>query len=469
MRTAATIFTLLFYLFSNNLFTQEEDKISSVFLPLKVSNKVIRDIIVKATPATQKIRGRTRTKKYSVTLNAVDKETAFTGNSITHNMRIKNGGGYYKTRGYTRVLGRRVYGPWVKFNIRNIRGNAQAKVSITLNNDYSLFANTTAKAKIDNIDVSGINATTLIRAFGLHTFKSDLTKSVNKELGKLNFRNKTNKIWEDLKKPIQLDENNYVLIEPLSFLYQDLSFGNDHLNLGLGLNFKVQTGNKEEAELWDPAGKLPNLIKVNALPQNTIDLNAKLNISLNTLEEQAKKHVIGQYITRKKKNGKIVKYAKVLDVTIDQSPEDQFDIQLGLNVKVLRPIFRKKKGFVYLNTKLDYNKENEELFVDDFKIDSQINSWLANNSLEFLANVLVYNKIKDKMKFDIDKELDKEKNKINAKLSENILLSDGIFLKGVLTDFEVGDIQTLEDIIAVDVNLKGNISIDVTKLNLGAL
>ncbi len=452
---------------NSNINAQTENS-SYVFIPIKVQNSEIRKLINSSTPPSIQLKDKTDTKRYDITLKISDGNTNFNGNKITHNIRFTDGSGTYGSRGWTKQpwpFKGKIWGAWVTLGCDNIRGNASANISTIISSDYNISTNSNFSAKIDNAKCEGVNVTSLLRAFGWHHFSDNISGQINQELKKIPFKSEIEKIWKNIQKPISIDSTTFILIEPKNLIYKDFMFDNSNLNLGVGIKFNAKTGNKEEANNWIPNKNLPNLEKISDLPQNNIDLNIPLKIEFQTIEKKAKENLIGQYIKVKNKKGKEKKYAKILDVTINNSSIDKYDLKLGLKVKILRPLFKRKKGFIYLHSKMVFDKSNETLYVDKFKIDAQTNSWLANNSIEALANFIVYNRLKRKMSFDLDKKLDEQKIKLNKVLESKIEISKGLNLSGVINDLDINEIKPLDSSLFLSFVFKGNMNVNILEIN----
>lgn len=461
--------TILLIGILTNLYSQTNSENESyVFLPIKVKNSEIKNIINSATPNSVQLKDKGDTKRYDITFKVNDVNTELGGNKIKHTLRLTDGNGTYGSRGYTNnpwPFSGRTYFPWVTLGCDDIRANANISISTTIEKNYTINSNSTYNAKIDNAKCESVNVTSLLRAFGWHHFSDNISKDINKELKKLPFKKEVEKIWNNIQKPINIDSTTYLLIKPKNLIYKDFSFDNSNLNLGVGLKFYATSGDQNDANNWNPNVILPNLEKISELPQNNIDLDIPLNIQYSSIEKKAKENLIGQYIKVKNKKGKEKKYAKILDVSIESSSIDKYDLKLGLKVKILKPIFKRKKGFIYLHSKMVFDKSEEKLFVDKFKIDAQTNSWLANNSIEALANLIVYNKLKKKMRIDLDKKIDEQKVKLNDKLKNKIEIVDGVNLSGVINDLEIKEIKPLNNSLYLSFLFKGNVNIDILEIN----
>lgn len=455
-----SLFCLIFQLQAQN------NESSFVFIPIKVNKQEIKKLIDSSTPESIKVEDEGSEKRYDITMKVLDVKSELSGNNIAHNLRFLDGNGTYGQRKYYgKVLGKKHYSPWVTFKCKDIRANAKVNILTTITESYQINTNVSYSAKIDNAKCQGINVTSLLKVFGAHHLTDNISADINKELNKLPFKEQVEKIWKDIQKPISIDSSTYLLLNPIKLVYKDFSFDDENLNLGVGLTFLAKTGNLEESNNWNPNLSLPNLKKISVLPQNNIDLNIPLNIEHKTIENLAKKKLIGQFIIAKNKKGKEKKYARILDVSIDNSDLDKYELKLGLKVKIIKPFFKRKKGFIYLHSSIKFNKEDEVVFVDNFKIDAQTGSWFANNSIEVLSNLIAYNSLKKKMKFDLDKKIDIEKNKINEILKNKLEVSKDVKLSGVINDFEITNMKALENKILIELLLKGNINVKIISLN----
>lgn len=441
---------------------------SMIYLPISVNQSVLTSLIHNATPANQRIRHNSHTEDLNFDINILDTETAFNGSTITHRMRLTNGDGSYRRRGYTHIgwpCNCRVYTPWVRLDCDDIRGNASVSITTTLQPDYSLSQNSDFRVSIDNVQCAQVNVTGILRAFGWHSFKQSLTSSLNAEFRRINIKGEVAKVWTQMQMPQQLEEGVFLMVNPQQILYKDVSFRDGKLNTGVGLRFSASVGGAAEAAALAPNTPLPNLGKADEIGQNNVVLNVPVAIPYPTLEKNARKLIVGKDIKAKNKKGKQRKYAEVMDLTLAGSTEPNHEVVLGLKVKIKRSLFKRELATLYFHADLDYDQQKEMLSINDYKLDSKTESVLFNRTLELLANKVVYNQVMQKLTFDVDQALDEQKKSLNDMLSKKIEISKGISLTGAINEVEVKEILAQPQGISFLLNLTGNVDVEVLEIN----
>ncbi len=461
---------LLFFVLSNILSQQhqgasrEDENSCYVLIPVRVKNTAISKLIEEATPKKLKLDNSSKTQKYSLDFHLTDEKTSFHKNTITHYLKITKGSGSYGTRPCWSNSFSTDCGPWVNFNCSNFVAKSSVEVKVDIHDDFTL--NTKSKLNLELIDAvcQGVNITSALKTFGWNKFENDISKEIDQELGKLNFKSSIESIWKEIQKPIQLDSSLYLLINPKNLVYKDFYFDESYLHLGIGMHFTATTGNESDAKNWNPRRTLPKLEKVYSYPKSNLEVNVPVKLDFETIELKAKEALVNQKIRAVNKRGKEKVYGTILDASVTQSSLEDFDLKFGLDMKMRSRLF-KKKGNIILHANIDYSKENSLLFVDQFKLDASSNNWLIKNTLETLANVLVYNRIKKMLVFDVEKELSKQKKAINDKLNNKMELFDGIQLSGSVNELSMHTIQSSSNALYMTFYLKGNISMQIDRLN----
>lgn len=203
---------------------------------------------------------------------------------------------------------------------------------------------------------------------------------------------------------------------------------------------------------------------VNSSSQNNVILSLPVNITYAALGEIIREKSSGEIIKVEKEDGKFTSYAQILDVSFQESPEDNFDFLFDIKLKTLTTVFKNKVARLLLDVSLDYNEHEQVVSVKNYKLDIKSGNWLMNNSLEAVANKFIYGKLKKKMMFDLKPEIDKRLLELNKKLEDSFEVMEGINLFGQVDNLSVGKIIPKPDHFLVLLNLKGNAVVDVEKL-----
>lgn len=442
---------------------------SSVFIPIEMKQNILKELVHRATPENQRVRDESDTEELNFSFRITDGNTNFKNSSINHRLRLTRGDGSYRRRGYTDLpwpLSGRAYTPWLRVDCDDIRGNADVSISISLESNYKVKATGDLNVEIDNVQCAQFNVTGIARAFGWHDFKQSINKELEKELGKIDVKSPVKNMWNQIQTPYKIDNNFYLLVKPIKLSYKDLIFANGKAITGIGLSFYAMTGDKNDSDNWLPNIPLPNLVKNPILSSSNIELNLPINMPYSYLDKMAKEKVNGMVIKGKKKNRKEKKYGKIEDVEIYGSKESQYDVVVGLNMKIYRTIFKREEVPVYFHAKLDFDTTNKKLVVKKYLLDSKTENGLYNISLEAIANKLAYSKIISSLQFDIDSVLNEQKAIANKLLNEQIDIAEGIKLSGIIGSLEIQQIIAQPNRLFCLFTLKGNAKIRVIELKM---
>lgn len=199
--------------------------------------------------------------------------------------------------------------------------------------------------------------------------------------------------------------------------------------------------------------------------QNNVILKLPVNISYAALVAALQEKARGEVIKVEKENGKTTSYAEILDVSFENSLEEDYDLVFDIRFKTLTTVFRNKVGRILLHAAIDFDVEEQVVTVIGYKINSISNSWLMDNALEAMANKLIYSKLKKKMNFNFTPILEKQIREINEKI-ETTEVKKGISLFGKIDNFKIATIIPKTEHFLVVLDLKGNAVIDIDMINL---
>jgi len=174
--------------------------------------------------------------------------------------------------------------------------------------------------------------------------------------------------------------------------------------------------------------------------------------------------MIGETISSEAKDGNVSIYAKILDLSLEKSQDEAYDLALELKFKTLTTFFKNKEGKIFLHLSLDFDKEAQLLSVNNFKLEGNTKNWLLNKFLETMVNTFMHGKIKNKMKFDFRPEIDKHLRSLNEKLEHQLEVAEGIFLFGRLNTFKISEIIPQPSRFLILVNFEGNTLLDIKKI-----
>jgi len=176
------------------------------------------------------------------------------------------------------------------------------------------------------------------------------------------------------------------------------------------------------------------------------------------------KKMIGETISTEAEDGKVSKYAEILDLSLEKSQDEAFDLALELKFKTLTTFFKNKEGKILLHLSLDFEKDEQLVRVNNFKLEGNTKNWLLNRFLETMVNTFMHGKIKNKMKFDFRPEIEKHLRSMNEKLDDRREVAEGIFLFGRLDSFKISEVIPQASGFLILVNFEGNTLLDIKKI-----
>ncbi len=200
-------------------------------------------------------------------------------------------------------------------------------------------------------------------------------------------------------------------------------------------------------------------------PAQNIIVNLPVNITYSAIENMLREKLVGEIIKTEDDNGKISRYAQILDISIDSSEETEYDLVLDVKFQTLTSVFKNKEGRILLYLTIQFEEANQEINVRDFKLKGNTSSWLMNNSLEAMANTLLRGKLMKKMQFNFMPLIEKKIIELNGKMEEPYEVHKGIKLFGRIENFSVKKILPKPVNVLVFVNVSANAVVDVEEIN----
>ena len=201
--------------------------------------------------------------------------------------------------------------------------------------------------------------------------------------------------------------------------------------------------------------------------QNNIHVKLPVNISYTAVNDFLQRNVVGELISTEKESGEVTTYAEILDISLEQSPEEKYDLAVDVEFLMLTKLLRNKVGRVWLHVALEFNEEAQEVWVSDFKLDGNTNNWLMNNSLEVMANNIMQESLKNKMRYNFSAEIEKHIQELNNKMGDPYEVSGGINLFGRIEKLKVHRIVPKPDRFLILAKIAANAVVDVDKLDFG--
>lgn len=201
------------------------------------------------------------------------------------------------------------------------------------------------------------------------------------------------------------------------------------------------------------------------LSQNNILVKLPVNITYTAIEDYLRRTMAGEIIKTENEKGKVSRYAQILDIGLEQSQEEKFDLAIDLKFKTLTTVFKNKEGRILLHVAFFFDEAGQEVSVSDFKLKGITGNWLMDNTLEAMANSLLRGKLMKKMKFDLRPIIEEKISELNQKMEEPYELSTGINLFGKIGLFKINNVLPKPLNLLVLAEIKANAVIDIEQLD----
>ncbi len=341
----------------------------------------------------------------------------------------------------------------------------ELRVKLTMREDYTIKAATYLKGSVSgdthlHIDLIG----NLIRINidikdklekPLQKFILDYQKEIDKKVEEIvqhyDIKKEVTKYWTQLSQPIKLG-GLWLKSEPQKIIFENLNAKDNKLRLAVGLACKLEVVLEKPHEYSSP---LPNLT-LSESTEGLFNIYLPTNINFNSLEEVVKKEIIGkQYI----KGGIRVKLNSVDLQGVRLNNTSLLLIKANLNGRVR---FKKFKGDLYFTALPALDTLSKVVFIEDFRIEPNTNSFLVNNGLPFLIDNFYYDELKNQLKYSYQSDYTKYFELINEKL-KNIevdnLLINGNLEQMIIPGFYI-DQESLDLLLIANGKLKTTLKLE---------
>lgn len=201
-----------------------------------------------------------------------------------------------------------------------------------------------------------------------------------------------------------------------------------------------------------------------------IDPNIKITIPViigyHVLDKYLREKLIGEIISKDDKDGEKSNFARILDVSLEKSYLDGYDILLNITLQTLTSLFKNREVQIFFHAALELNKELQHISLQKFEIDGKTKNWFANKLLETVVNNWMYEKLKKKMNFDLMPHIEEKVVDINKKLENKLEAKEGVNLIGSLEKVEISNLSAGEKELWISVSVSGKGLLELEKLDL---
>jgi len=176
--------------------------------------------------------------------------------------------------------------------------------------------------------------------------------------------------------------------------------------------------------------------------------------------------LVGEILSNDNKDGEKSNYAMVLDVSIDKSNLEGFDLLLKVTLKTLTNLFKNREVEIFLHAALELDKDLQHVSLKDFEVDGKTNNRFADRLLETIVNKWMYNRLKKKMFFDLMPLIEEKVAAINLELKDKMQAKEGVHLLGSLDKVGISKITAGDNELWISVSINGTGLIELEKLEL---
>ena len=211
---------------------------------------------------------------------------------------------------------------------------------------------------------------------------------------------------------------------------------------------------------------IENSLMEKLLENDNIKLDLPVKISYHVLEDVLQAKLVGEQIGMEDSKGTVKNYVEVLGANLGKSQEQNFDLSLNLKLKTLTTFFKNKEVNLLVHLALSFDEVEQVLEVKEYELEGQSKSWFMDNSLETLANTLIYKKIKNKMRLDLKPHIEEQLGQVNKKLGEEMETAPGVFLSGNVNILRVTEIIPGDTLLLILLEISAYGFIDIKEIKL---
>ncbi len=203
---------------------------------------------------------------------------------------------------------------------------------------------------------------------------------------------------------------------------------------------------------------------------NFTDENIRITIPVivgyKILEKHLGGKMVGKILANENKHGEKSNYAMVLDVSIEKSDLEGFDLILVITLRTLTNLFKNREVKIFFHAALELDQDLQQVSLKDFEIDGKTQYRFADRLLETVVNKWMYSKLKKKMHYDLMPLLKEKVATINLELENKLEAKAGVNLLGSLDKVEISSLRAGEKELCISVSVLGTGLIELEKLEL---
>ncbi len=282
----------------------------------------------------------------------------------------------------------------------------------------------------------------------IRVFKSKIEKSIDDNIKKtLNFKPQVLEALDKIATPVEMSEtySSWLRLVPIELYVTDAILTQDAITMDMGLKCNIETliGKIPEKRfdsskiILKPVSKMPDKINANIIAVSTYKDASELMTKNFKGQEfgDGKRKVKVNQVNLWHKNGKMI-------------------IALDLLGSI--------NGTVYLSGFPQYNEETHEIYFDKLEYVLDTKSFLLK-SANWLAQGYILRKIQESCRYSIKPNLEEGKSNILSYL-KNYSPMKGVYVNGVLNEFEFEKIQLTNKAILAFIKSSGKVNVIIDGL-----
>ncbi|MFV8225080.1 DUF4403 family protein [Christiangramia aquimixticola] len=195
-----------------------------------------------------------------------------------------------------------------------------------------------------------------------------------------------------------------------------------------------------------------------------IDITLPVIIGYPVLDKYLIQKLVGEIIS--KGEGSNSNYAQVLDVSMEKSEMEEYDLRINFTLQTLTSLFKNWQIKMAFHAALELDRELQHISLKKFEVDGETNNWFANQILETVINRWMYEKLKKKLNFNFMPVIEEKVGAINEKLESKLEAKEGVHLIGALNKLEVSNLKAGKNELWISVTITGTGIVELEKLEL---
>lgn len=196
-----------------------------------------------------------------------------------------------------------------------------------------------------------------------------------------------------------------------------------------------------------------------------ISISLPIKLGFEALSNLIQESLKDQVISKTNSQGKEIKYFRILNLEVKPSDVEGYNIELLVNLETLTTFYRNKNLQVSFYTLLQLDVTSQKVFVDNFKMDSKGQGWIADHLLKSILNTFAHQKILQILNIELEPLLDKQRVELNEKMAGRLEIRSGIFILGTLKHITVTHFEIKNDTIWIIIHVTGWGIIDIDHLS----